>query len=420
MPDEVPSEVTPHILRAFEDFPDQPGLVTWIYPFDEYHDWTFDSRGNSSRIGEVFFGDWFMRAAINQGFPLNTVASTRCFLEALRARPGLFHDTILACPAPDAGTPLADALCAHVENGGSLLLYGPLACLDPRLAALLGVSLEAPLGGDLDLTMSLRPDELENGAFPARMKMRELLSGGGADVAIPASGAGVEVLAEVGDGGQKRAFALSKSLPGGGHIAWLRGAFCGEVIPGEHLPKQDDPEQWFPAERLMRWMLQVFDIVLRFHKPTLQTPDPLILAARKRNGFFFSGYSPSTCVALEWRLPHGVPVPVGCDVKFSNGTGTMILPRAWHRECRVFVEQKTGEVTCREQFSGEIGVTRRLLVRGLHDATVRFLPDTGFPLPASITLNDAYWGLGTPVPFQTRPDSSLTVEAITGELLISW
>jgi hypothetical protein len=230
----------------------------------------------------------------------------------------------------------------------------------------------------------------------------------------------VDVLAEVGDGGQKRAFALSKNLPGGGRIAWLRGAFCGEVIEGEHLPKQDDPEQWFLAERLMRWMLQVFGIVLRFHKPSLQTTDPLILAARKRNGFFFSGYSPSTCVALEWRLPHGVPVPVGCDVKFSNGTGTMILPRAWHRECRVFVEQKNGEVTCREQCSVQIGVTRRLLVRGLRDATVTFLPDTAFPIPASITLHNAYLGLGTPVPFQTGPDNSVTAEAINGDLLISW
>ena len=81
MPEQVPNEVIPHILSAMEDFSDAPGLVTWVYPFDEYHDMTF---GASPRLDQVFFGDWFMRSAVNNGFPLNSVVSTKQFVPAFR------------------------------------------------------------------------------------------------------------------------------------------------------------------------------------------------------------------------------------------------------------------------------------------------------------------------------------------------
>ena len=64
MPTVVPNEVTPYVQQAMRDFPDTLGLLIWVYPFDEYHDWTF---GQPCRVDEVFFGDWFMRAAVNQG-----------------------------------------------------------------------------------------------------------------------------------------------------------------------------------------------------------------------------------------------------------------------------------------------------------------------------------------------------------------
>ena len=44
----------------------------WVYPFDEYQE--HDLRPQP-RLEEPFFADWFMRAAINNGFPLNTVVS---------------------------------------------------------------------------------------------------------------------------------------------------------------------------------------------------------------------------------------------------------------------------------------------------------------------------------------------------------
>lgn len=56
IPVKYPNEVTPHLLQAWDEAPDRPGPLVWVYPFDEYHDLTF---GPHPRLGEVFLGDWF-------------------------------------------------------------------------------------------------------------------------------------------------------------------------------------------------------------------------------------------------------------------------------------------------------------------------------------------------------------------------
>lgn len=419
MPDVVPNEITPHIQQALRDFPDAPGLVTWIYPFDEYHEWTF---GDDNRVNEVFFGDWFMRAAVNQGFPLNTVVTTANFLAARQEKPTLFAETILVCPAPDAGTPLAAALGAHLQDGGKVLLYGPLHRTDPELRALLGLEIGEGLEGDLDLRTSLAPDTLGSGAFPQQIRLRPVLSGGALRELLPAGDiSNGEVLAEVGAADERRAFAITATA-GGGRLVWVRGALSEDVNPTSMLPFRDDPREWLASERLLRAALQRFGVYLHFTKPTATTPDPLILAARVRGGWTFSGFTPSTNVRLRWCLPDGVPVPVNTDVYLeADGTGTTILPRAWHRECRVFVQQASpGEVSCYEHTSGGVEVERRLAVTGLVDATVVFLHDTAHP-GARVRFQETppYPGMGQEVPSH-QPDGLRTVaHGVSGTLLIS-
>lgn len=416
MPDLVPNEITPHIQRALRDFPDAPGLVTWIYPFDEYHDWTF---GDSKRVNEVFFGDWFMRAAVNQGFPLNTVVTTGGFLGASRTRPGLFAETILVCPAPDADSPLSAALISHLENGGKVLLYGPLHFADPKLR--MGMELGSPLSDDLQIRTTLTPDSLGAGRFPDKLWLRPLVSGGGAQELVP-NDEGVEVLAEVEAAGEKRAFAATRTFASGGRLGWVRGALCEEVSSTSMLPQKDDPQEWFSAERLMRGILEKFGVTLHFSKPSVETLDPLILAARTRNGWTFSGFSPSTNVRLKWRFPEGVPVPVGCDVSIeADGCGSMILPRTWHRESRVFVEQsEAGEVSCKEQYSGAVDVERRLLVTGLKNATVTYLHDSSAG-EARVRFQEEppYLGLGMDIPCDQAAPGRTVARGVSGPLLIS-
>ena len=81
MPEQVPSEMIPHLLQGRRTAPDQPGLIVWVYPFDEYHDW---AHKQPERVKEIYYGDWFIQQAINDGFPLNTVVSTGNFVELMK------------------------------------------------------------------------------------------------------------------------------------------------------------------------------------------------------------------------------------------------------------------------------------------------------------------------------------------------
>ncbi len=384
-----------------------------MYPFDEYHEWVMQK---SERISEVFFGDWFIRAAINEGFPLNSVISTNT-LGQMAA--GTLRDTILVSPAPDPGTKWADALVEHVASGGNLLLYGPLDHLDPRIARWLDISLEEPLAGDLIITTSLRQDEI-GAAHPAkRLRFRSLTSGGGINTSLPRSGS-VHCLASVSDGLQTRSFALSSAVEGGGKIAWVRGAFCADIEDDPiALPKSDDRKEWFLAETLMRLTLQDFGYDILCRKPFASTASPLFTAARKSNGWFLSGHCPSTTARLIWKFPEGVPVPVGTDVLITaDGYGEISCAKAWHKECRVFVSQAVcSEVSCSEQFSGEIGIRSAFVSPGFSTRRYRFCRRVR--LARLFSRDNAYLGQGTSI--QSIPEGrAQIVHNISGDLLISW
>src|SRR5690606_40156184 len=47
------------------------------------------------RLPEVYYGDWFIRQAINNGVPLNTVISTTSFQSAIEKKPELFRESVL-------------------------------------------------------------------------------------------------------------------------------------------------------------------------------------------------------------------------------------------------------------------------------------------------------------------------------------
>ena len=134
---------------------------------------------------------------------------------------------------------------------------------------------------------------------------------------------------------------------------------------------------------------------------------------------------PDTTVGIDLATEDGVPVLVGCDAELIDGRGQYRFPLAWRRECRVLVEQAgDGVLRCREGVSVEVGVTRRLVVSGLRDATVRFLPEPGSADRVTFKPNGVY-------PYQTGPSVTpvvedrfvgrcLTVRGITGSLVISW
>jgi len=424
MPDQCPQEVMPHLLSALRDAPDQPGPVVWVYPFDEYHDMTFSPE---PRLEEVFFGDWFLRAAVNDGFPLNTVTSTRALLPTLTQRPELYRGSVLTCTLPDDGSPLAPALMNWVQSGGRVLFYGPAAHADPRILELVNVALAEPLAGEMQVQLAGDIDVLAAGSYPTALNHRKLLCGGGKE-GVPADAADpyTEVIARVSQGGSERLAAVYRSAPQwqGGAVGWVRGTNSNHYNKGGHLLTPDDPSRWFQAGRLMRQTLARFGYVFSSAKRRPGQRDPLTCVARHDNGFFLSGYTPDTTVELRLLFPQGAPLLVGYETELVGGAARYRMPRAWHRECRVFVRQQDGEPSCVEQHSGEIGIRRRLLVRGLQDADVLFFPETHAEGKVTGLVNGAYpYIQGDFVQFDGIADAAgpaLRARNVSGSLLISW
>src|SRR5690606_22398929 len=92
IPPQCPNEVIPHLLQALATAPDAPGLITWVYPYDAFHDFASDAP---ERLPEAFFHDWFIRSAINGGVPVNTAVSDRAFAATIASSPAIYRHTVL-------------------------------------------------------------------------------------------------------------------------------------------------------------------------------------------------------------------------------------------------------------------------------------------------------------------------------------
>jgi hypothetical protein len=420
MPEKVPNEVIPYILSAMEDYSDAPGLVTWIYPFDEYHEMTF---GSSPRLADVFFGDWFLRDAVNNGFPLNSVVSTRQFAASYAKDPLFYRDTVLLAYAPVANGGLEKLLLGSLRRGQSVFLYGPVNDAGHELHSLLNLRQAEPVSGEVTLDLSLASDLIEHGQFPLDFLHRDLVSAGPIDTILADPGlSAVRVCAAVSQKGTQRVVAVSRRNALGGEtgtLAWVRGSFCCSITEAR-LPQSDDPAQYFLGETLMRFMLQEFGYSIRLSKMLPANRSPLILAARHQNGFFLSCYSPDTTVTVRLRFPHGAPVLVGTETWIADGHSSYTPPRAWHKEVRCLVDQQeSAVVACIEKISDYPFIERRLLLTGLKNATVHFYPENDRKVIMAVNDNRTY-NLDS-IPYVSEAHGKrLVAKGITGQLLISW
>lgn len=441
LPDQVPIEVQPHVLTGLRDAPDAPGPLVWVYPFDEYHAWTFE---RPHRIDEVFFGDWLMRAAVNAGLPLNTVCSTNNLAALLATAAGQRCEPVLVSPAPTGGTEWERLLLAYVDAGGDVLLYGPLQHSSEALRERLGLKLAKPLEGEFEVDCIYGADWLgdpDDDDYAKTVIHDPLVNGGGlAEVSVNWDGlnfADEETNPWDGEhaplglfrqGSKARcvwAIDYADETRGTGSLIWVRGTVTGKVPAGGHLLVPRDARDCFPAERLLRWALDVpgYEVTVVKREPT--QPDPMLCVARHANGWFFSGYQPDTTVSQCYAFRAGAPILLGCETWLEGGRATYTMPRAWHRECRVFVEQEEDTLlSCREVHSGMIGISRRMLVTGLDDATVRFFHEPGTADKVQMLVDGVHpYFTGDFRKFEVKADNRgeyLEVEGVTGSLLISW
>lgn len=422
MPVQVPNEVTPHILKARMDAPTAPGPLVWVYPFDEYHEW---AHKYNNRLPEIYYGDWFIRQAVNNGLPLNTVISTTSFQAVITQKPALFKESILITIAPDAGSSLEKALIGFVENGGKLILFGAVDHSGESFAKLLNLKNLEPLEGEFNIISSYMPDVLQSG-YPKVINHRALLSSGGIKTVVKdTKDSYTRKLVEVEQAGIKRDVAWVRSKPEwkGGKVVYLRGTNSSSFTGGRLLTP-DNPSQWFTGPLLSRYVLGEFGLHLAIDKQDPSVKEPVLTIARSNNAFIFSGYNPGNTVKHRFKMPQGAPLLLGLETKLENGHSTYVMPTAWNRECRIFVGQNNGIVSCKELHSGQLGISKRFQVTGLKNATIRIYPQENVDEKAfHAYVNGEYpWKTGQ-VSFTKGEDQlgkHFVVRDATGSLVVSW
>ncbi|MFA6715244.1 MAG: hypothetical protein WCS27_07695 [Victivallaceae bacterium] len=405
MPEQVPNEVIPHLIAGLETAPDEPGPFIWLYPFDEYHDKTFAGNG----IAEVFFGDWFMRTAINTGFPLNTVVSTANFVAAPESCtvPG----NVIVTPSVVAeNAAVAELLKEFLQNGGKVLFYGPAGA---ALQSLLQLEMKTPLAGELQLAV---------GEKTMKIVHNEIYSAGG--IAEKAIGRNTRIAAVVGNGKESRDYAVIREFSGG-RAAWVRGSNSFTVAENGSYPRMLDREHYYYPEELMRILLEELGWSIRFDKYDPAQPDPVIVIKKHANARYLATYVPDLNTVEYLGFAEGAPVFTETETIVSGRLSKYALPKAAHLECRVFLEMPEGAVKLKEHTLGMPGFKRRLLLSGLKNAIVRFRPEAGFEMKTTVLLNPG------PPPFASgnflKPErtdkfggTALEYKNVSGKLLISW
>lgn len=417
MPEAVPNESTPHLLRAWNERADAPGPIVWLYPFDESHDAMF---GEFPRPERLFHNDWCVREMLNDGLPVNTVISTRAFSSLGDRKKEVLGGRVLLSPTPLQ----ADGekqLLEWAEAGGDLLLYGPLDSA-PALRERLGLIASDPLSGPMEATCRLLPlDAFETGEAAHNFVHRSLMSGGElTEMALPEHPPAAEARRD----GQTRALAASFQTVAGGRVWWLRSPLPLTLNKGGHLPEPDDRSSNFAFTELARQSLAEMGWHISMRAKSRAQRRPVLAIHRHANGWFFSGYVPDTTVELSLNTPFGAPLFLGIETWIKNGSASYRQPRGWRSECRVFVRQGDGWIQHTEELPGQIGVTRRLWVRGLKDATLSFFPPTGSG-PVTLWLNPQWPYIGgESVPLREihSPHGLLleVIHPINGTILLTW
>lgn len=193
----------------------------------------------------------------------------------------------------------------------------------------------------------------------------------------------------------------------------------GENAAYELLRKEKKITAWVQKSTQFREVLEQFDLKIRLQKTAEDRKSPVLMVNRSDNGFFFSVCNHDTTVGLSLQFPWGAPLLLGYETDLKDGFSTYHLPRCEHRECRVFVEQKEGHISCWEETPVSYFYRRRILIEGLKDATVRVFPENycigntdcllNSPWPS--ILSDEYEGEWHENYFEMRN--------ITGQVLVS-
>ncbi len=108
------------------------------------------------------------------------------------------------------------------------------------------------------------------------------------------------------------------------------------------------------------------------------TPEklPIINISPCNNGMFFNAFNPDTTVTTKLKFPIGAPIFIGGETELENGYSIHHFSRCEHRECRIFIQQESGRISCFERTGLSTKFRRRFAVDGLKNATVYYFPES--------------------------------------------
>jgi hypothetical protein len=424
-----PMEIIPHLAKAIKDFPDRPGIVTWVYPFDENVQNVEESPVKASF---VFFDEWFVRNAMNQGFPLNTVISTANFQKATERNASSLLETILLFSASLLSSDLARRLVQFVKQGGKILIYGPVS--EPAILEILNIRCDTGISGELQLNTEMAEDTLMTPRSKL-LKHEPHLSGGPIHETIDRlSDEYTKVRASVSQDDQTRVYALSRALPEwkGGTASWIRGTLAFDTGKNAHLPVRHGPE-YMDASILARYLLadlgymflqhRLDDCTIFYQGTRYQehAKPSYCLVSRHDNAYFFSGYKPDTTTTLQFRFPQGMPLLIGQSAIIDKGCTSYALDGSFHKECRVFIEQAhQGFVACKEGHpirTRKKATNRSIVVTGLKEADVTILPPMDAWASGSVEVSKDNRFL----PYESNSETgSIRLSSISGTIEITW
>ncbi len=370
MPDSCVNEVIPHLLSGIKDCGDEIAPVMWIYPFDRY-----TSAKDSGTLGEMFFGDWFMCGAINEGFPVSGVITEDNFIKAVTNGVNL-KKSVMALHVPNAGSDIENAVIKFIAGGGKCLFYGSVKNAGEKIKSLLGIDVGSGNCECTETEICKTYDTVKNGSYPKKFVHRDIMADGALQNVCAKGGNAIAMA-----GGSVIA-AYSENC------AWVRGSISASFKAEAQLLCPDDRTKYFTSERLMRYALSHLGFSVLFEKENAQSPSPVITAARNNNAYMYSVFMPDTTVKVKLKTDIGCPIIKGYETVIENGYSTYHFPRAFHGECRFFVEQESGVVSARELPHISRKFRRKLIIDGLNNATVRVFVEKYCVGNAKFVLNE--------------------------------
>jgi len=428
--EDVSVEVIPHLKRAIEDRPDEVGILTWLFPFHEYHQLV---KSHREKMGYPFFWDFYLSLSIDKGLPLNTVISTTNFQKLDKeALEKLKKKTILITPLPLSGAKYEEKLAQFIQEGGKVIFYGPIDITSSFFKEMLNLKLEKEgLEGEISLNSYLNSDEFIDMPNSTLLKHRSHLSGGPLrEVLLNQEDEYTFVRAWAEGKNKKRVFALTREMSGwnGGKIAWVRGSLPLEIegsLEGQ-VSLLDREGEYVHTTSFLKYILADFSYEIKEKKYFSLSSAPLfydvhsvpaltqIFISRKVNAFIFSGYRPDTSSLIQLKFPQGAPILLGEEVLIENGYALYNLSRSFHKECRIFVKQNKGKILCQLAHPGYEG-KENLIVSGLKEAELRIYPPWG-----EVEKTDVIpLGEGK-LSKVKKKENYLYLERVSGSLRISW